>query len=96
MEEKVRVPPCRCGTGHAYQGARGVITTGVVGAFFAVVYVLTGSLYAGMVMHALMDAHSGHLMQVAYEREPVPALEAAAVGAEVAEAAAPGAGEGRA
>jgi CAAX protease family protein len=63
------------GIGHVYQGWRGVITTGVVGAFLSAVYLLSGSLYLGMVMHALMDAHSGHLMQVAYEREP--ALEPA-------------------
>jgi len=63
------------GIGHVYQGWRGVITTGVVGAFLSAVYLLSGSLYLGMIMHALMDAHSGHLMQVAYEREP--ALEPA-------------------
>jgi membrane protease YdiL (CAAX protease family) len=57
------------GIGHVYQGWRGVITTGFVGAFLAAVYLITGSLYAGMVMHALMDAHSGHLMQAAYARE---------------------------
>jgi membrane protease YdiL (CAAX protease family) len=58
------------GIGHVYQGWRGVITTGIVGAFLSAVYLVSGSLYAGMVLHALMDAHSGHLMQVAYEREP--------------------------
>ena len=58
------------GLGHLYQGWRGMITTGLVGAFLSAVYLVTGSLYAGMIMHALMDAHSGQLMQVAYEREP--------------------------
>jgi membrane protease YdiL (CAAX protease family) len=57
------------GIGHLYQGWRGVLTTGFVGAFLSAVYLLTGSLYAGMVFHALMDAHSGQLMQAAYERE---------------------------
>jgi membrane protease YdiL (CAAX protease family) len=47
------------GAGHFYQGARGMIMTGVVGAFLAAVYVLTGSLYASMVIHALMDLHAG-------------------------------------
>lgn len=61
------------GIGHVYQGWRGVITTSLVGAFLAAVYVISGSLYAGMIMHALMDAHSGHLMQAAYERENAPA-----------------------
>jgi len=63
------------GIGHAYQGWRGVLTTGLVGVFLACVYLFTGSLFLGMVMHALMDAHSGHLMQAAYEREPTPAAE---------------------
>jgi membrane protease YdiL (CAAX protease family) len=57
------------GVGHVYQGWRGILTTGFVGAFLAAVYLVTGSLYTGMVLHALMDAHSGHLMQAAYERE---------------------------
>jgi hypothetical protein len=70
------------GIGHVYQGWRGVITTGLVGAFFAATYIITGSLYAGMVMHALMDAHSGHLMQAAYERATELAEEARADGAE--------------
>ena len=64
------------GIGHIYQGWRGVVTTGLVGAFLAAVYILTGSLFSGMVMHALMDAHSGQLMCAAYEREPAPAEEA--------------------
>jgi membrane protease YdiL (CAAX protease family) len=68
------------GIGHVYQGWRGVITTGLVGAFLSAVYLVTGSLYAGMVMHALMDAHSGHLMQAAYERERTLAAAAAETG----------------
>ena len=63
------------GFGHAYQGVRGMFTTAIVGAFFSAVYLLTGSLYAGMLMHALMDAHSGHLMWAAYDRAPAPPPE---------------------
>ena len=58
------------GIGHIYQGWRGVLTTGLVGAFLTAVYLISGSLYLGMLIHALMDAHSGHLMFAAYEREP--------------------------
>jgi hypothetical protein len=83
------------GIGHAYQGWRGVITTAFVGAFLAAVYILTGSLYPGMIMHALMDAHSGHLMQRAYERERVAAEEVAAPERTEAPAVAADAGEGR-
>jgi membrane protease YdiL (CAAX protease family) len=58
------------GFGHLYQGWRGVLTTGAVGAFLAAVYLLTGSLLASMVFHALMDIHSGNLAFHAFTRAP--------------------------
>jgi membrane protease YdiL (CAAX protease family) len=58
------------GFGHAYQGARGVATTTLLGAFLAAVYFVTGSLYASMLIHALMDLHSGDLAWRAYAAEP--------------------------
>jgi membrane protease YdiL (CAAX protease family) len=58
------------GVGHAYQGARGVLLTAVVGAFLAAVYWITGSLFAGMLIHALMDLHAGYLSHLAYRRAP--------------------------
>jgi CAAX protease family protein len=64
------------GVGHAYQGARGMLLTGVAGMFFAAVYWITGSLFAPMLLHALMDAHSGNLLYHALARER--ALAAAA------------------
>jgi len=57
------------GVGHAYQGARGVVITTLLGVFLAAVYFLTGSLYASMLIHALMDLHTGDLAWRAYERE---------------------------
>ena len=56
------------GIGHAYQGWRGIQLTGVVGAFLTAVYLLSGSLLAPMLLHALMDLHSGHLAYVALRR----------------------------
>jgi membrane protease YdiL (CAAX protease family) len=50
------------GIGHLYQGWRGVVTTTLVGAFLAGVYLLSGSLFPGIVIHALMDAYSGWLL----------------------------------
>jgi len=61
------------GFGHLYQGRRGMLTTALVGVVFGVVYRVSGSLYLGMVLHALTDAHSGHLAYVAFGREtPAP------------------------
>ena len=43
------------GTGHLYQGWKGVLSTGLVGLVFAFLYVLTGNLFAPMVLHAATD-----------------------------------------
>ena len=56
------------GFGHAYQGARGVAVTAMVGAFMSAVYLVTGSLIASMVLHALMDLHAGHMAHAAFTR----------------------------
>ncbi len=58
------------GVGHAYQGVRGVLLTAAVGAFLAAVYWITRSLFAGMLIHALMDLHAGYLSHLAYRRPP--------------------------
>jgi CAAX protease family protein len=41
--------------GHGYEGTAGVVTVGVMGFFFALVYLARGSLVAPMVMHFLQD-----------------------------------------
>lgn len=56
------------GIGHVYQGRRGVLLTAFAGAFFAAVYMISGSLFIAMLLHVLMDLHSGHLAYVALRR----------------------------
>lgn len=56
------------GIGHAYQGVRGAVTTGLVGAFLAAVYALSGSIYPPMLVHALMDVHAGQMTYAATRR----------------------------
>ena len=75
------------GIGHAYQGPRGVLVTGLVGLFLGAIYILTGSLYAGMAMHALMDVHSGHLGSVALDRAEERALRPVVPSVDAAEPA---------
>ena len=41
--------------GHGYEGSAGMISVGVLGAIFAIVYLWRGSLVAPMVMHFLQD-----------------------------------------
>ena len=57
------------GAGHAYQGPKGIAVTTLVGVFLSAVYLVTGSLFASMVFHALMDLYSGHMARAAFERE---------------------------
>ncbi len=41
--------------GHGYEGTAGLMTVGLMGLFFALVYLSTGSLVAPIVMHFLQD-----------------------------------------
>ena len=65
------------GFGHLYQGRRGVLTTALVGLVLGVIYLVSGSLYLGMLLHALADAHSGQLAYVAFGAD-ASAVEAGA------------------
>ncbi len=49
------------GLAHAYQGPRGILATGFVGLFMALVVWVTGSIWAAMALHALIDLHAGDL-----------------------------------
>lgn len=66
------------GVGHAYQGMKGIVQTTLLGAFLAGVYLVSGSIYPCMLIHALMDLHSGHLMMKAYQRRDAEEREALA------------------
>jgi membrane protease YdiL (CAAX protease family) len=51
----VAVAGAAFGLAHAYQGTAGVLTTGVLGAVLAALYLGTGSLLLPVVLHALID-----------------------------------------
>lgn len=78
------------GAGHAYQGMKGVLQTGILGAFLAAVYLVSGSIYACMLIHVLMDLHSGHLMMKAYVRRTEQERDGAAESGWLDEGGAPG------
>jgi membrane protease YdiL (CAAX protease family) len=65
------------GFGHLYQGPRGIALTAAVGGFLAAVYLLSLSLFAGMLFHMLMDVYSGHLLYTVYRREDAERAAAA-------------------
>jgi membrane protease YdiL (CAAX protease family) len=43
------------GIGHVYQKLTGVLGTGIMGLVFGLLYVLTGSIFLAMIVHALFD-----------------------------------------
>lgn len=47
------------GLGHLYQGAAGIVKTGMLGVLFGVVYWMTGSVLAPMLLHVAVDLSSG-------------------------------------
>lgn len=54
------------GLGHSYQGPRNALVTALTGGFLAAVVWITGSLYAAMLIHALMDVQAGHTSYAAH------------------------------
>lgn len=47
------------GLGHLYQGAGGIVKAGLMGVIFGVLYWMTGSLWASMLLHIVVDLTSG-------------------------------------
>jgi len=63
---------------HAYQGVKGILSTGIVGVLLTLVVLIFGSLWPAIVLHALIDIGSGlvawlALRQVQGEGVTVPA-----------------------
>lgn len=55
------------GLGHAYQGPSGIVRTGVIGLAFAAMTIFTGSLWAPMLVHAVLDIFQGRVLARAAE-----------------------------
>ena len=53
---------------HAYQGARGVLATGVVGGLLTLVVLISGSLLPAMALHALVDVGEGLVAWLAFRK----------------------------
>jgi membrane protease YdiL (CAAX protease family) len=47
------------GLGHLYQGAAGIVKTGTLGVLFGTLYWMTGSVWAPMLLHVVVDLSSG-------------------------------------
>ena len=57
------------GLAHMYQGPLGIPRTGFVGLGMAYLYGLTGSLWAPIVVHAVMDLFAGRMSHAAFTSE---------------------------
>ncbi len=66
------------GIGHSYQGVKGIVTTGLVGVLMAAIYLISGSLWPAMAVHALIDMHAGDLAYAALSRAAITPGPAAA------------------
>jgi membrane protease YdiL (CAAX protease family) len=65
----VAVTGAAFGVAHLYQGAMGVLVTGVLGAYFAWIVIATGTLAPVMVLHALLD---GRILGLPIDAVPLP------------------------
>lgn len=60
--------------GHAYQGARGIVSTGIGAVAFTLIVLALGSLWPAVLVHALLDLSQGWLAWLAFRgAEPGPA-----------------------
>ncbi|HET9252513.1 MAG TPA: CPBP family intramembrane glutamic endopeptidase, partial [Candidatus Eisenbacteria bacterium] len=64
------------GVAHAYQGPMGVLKTGVVGLIMGTLYLLSGSIWGPMLVHAVVDITSGRIAHCALHRKAVAEFEA--------------------
>ena len=65
------------GLAHAYQGPRGVLKTGAIGLAMGALFVLSGSLWAPMLLHAVIDLASGYMGRQVVTRTNVASPAAA-------------------
>jgi uncharacterized protein len=50
------------GLAHAYQGRSGIIGSGILGAILGIVFIVSGSLIPGQLLHTAMDLNNGHAL----------------------------------
>ncbi len=60
------------GIAHMYQGPAGILRTGLMGGAFAGLYLLTGSIWAPILVHAVMDMTAGHIGYKVFNEDDAP------------------------
>ncbi|MCL2198538.1 MAG: CPBP family intramembrane metalloprotease [Defluviitaleaceae bacterium] len=64
----ILIPSVMFGIGHLYQGLSGVISTGIAGAVFMCLFLVTDSLIPVMILHFLIDFSSVFLLSESEEK----------------------------
>ena len=54
--------------GHAYQGIKGILATGIIGGLLTLVVLMSGSLWPAILLHALVDIGQGLIAWLALRR----------------------------
>lgn len=57
--------------GHSYQGMSGILRAGILGAVLTLVLAISGSLWPGIILHALIDISSGLIAWLVLRGQPV-------------------------
>jgi membrane protease YdiL (CAAX protease family) len=65
---------------HAYQGAKGALAVGLVGSFFTLMVLVSGSLVPAIAVHALIDAAEGFVAWLALRDATAPGGRASVLG----------------
>lgn len=65
------------GLGHAYQGVKGIVRTGIAGAILTLVVLATGSLIPAMILHFTQDFMAGEILYDVFRPSPSIPSEAA-------------------
>ncbi|NNF06462.1 MAG: CPBP family intramembrane metalloprotease [Candidatus Eisenbacteria bacterium] len=63
----VFVQALQFGLAHSYQGAPGILRTGLVGLAMGLVFAITGSLWAPILLHIILDVTSGMIVRNAFD-----------------------------
>jgi membrane protease YdiL (CAAX protease family) len=61
------------GIGHLYQGVTGILKTGTVGLVVGGLYLISGSIWLPMFVHAAIDVLNGRMVYVAMRNTPAAA-----------------------
>lgn len=61
------------GFGHSYQGANGILKTGIIGVVFGIIFVVSGSIWLPIILHMGLDLIQGRQIRELFRDVPAQA-----------------------